>query len=200
MQEINRAWAVLRNPALRAAYDETLAPPAVITPPSARVRLTPPDQLDGLAAPRPLSEREPADERDDTGSGCAIALVVLGVAIAGTVVVAVIAAMLTANTEPSSVEVRTQERFAVGTCVLIAPAPADGSGSGSDPVGGTGSATAVGALGANGPVTIEDVPCTGTGPRSGKVVAKVKVPLPCPSNSAAVVLITEDRSLCVARS
>lgn len=198
MQELNRAWAVLRNPALRAAYDDTLAPPEVVLAPAARPRISPAGDVSKLVAPAPIGSAVTREERenagDDAGNGCVVALVVAGVAITATVVIAVVAVLLTSNTTPASVQVRTQDRFDVGTCVLVRPS--DGS-----PEPGSASVTgSASALGADGEVVVDEVPCTGTGPRSGKVTSRVKLPLPCPRDTAAVVLADQEVSLCVAAS
>ncbi len=175
MQELNEAWAVLRSPAKRAAYDDELARQAAGTGPSEqRSALRTVADDPSLVDPTPMSARPTTDDVDSS-RGCVLFLGLVVVLV----VIAVVAAILVAwgSQPPDAVEVRTREKYAVGTCVLVIP------GDPNDP----------------GSVTVQEVACSGTGARSGRVVAKVKVPLPCPKDSAAVVLPDEAVSVCITR-
>lgn len=174
MQELNEAWAVLRSPALRAAYDDEQARQAAPAPAEA-VRLRSPFVDDDLVTPAAMSEPAGRDDTDQRG-GCGVFLVVTA-ALMGVVLLIALAVAWSVSGAPESVVVRTREKYAVGTCVLVTPSEDQDAGS----------------------VAIEEVPCTGPGPRSGKVQAKVPLPLTCPRGSAAIVLPADELSLCVAK-
>ena len=215
MQEYNEAWAVLRNPAARAAYDVELAEREQLGSVRPAVRVTPlrtDRDVDGLVAPTPMSAR-PSIEDVAPGNGCGLFLGVAAALLVGVVVIGVLAAWVaSSSTSSAPVELGTRERYAVGTCILVTPvAPVDtgtGAGTTERPGGDAGSGGAedgsegaregMGLLGAN-DVVIDEVPCSGTVRRSGRVTARVRLPLPCPTGSAAIVLPNEEVSLCVAR-
>jgi len=75
-----------------------------------------------------------------------------------------------ASTRPKDVSVQTKERFAQGSCVIVT---FDGAG---DKVA-------------------EEVPCTGRS--SGRVVARVDFPRPCPLGTVAVPFPADKLSLCL---
>lgn len=190
MQEINRAWAVLRNPASRAAYDDELrAATASTSAPGAAVHDGPvrssgsavrhggggsrsADATTDRRFVRP--EPEVADVEPVTSSAPAPTtgwfwqflpvLVILGLLAVVLVVTAY------AASRPRDVNVQTKERFAPGTCVLVS-------------------------LDEAGRQAVDEVDCIGR--NSGRVVAKVDQPRPCPANSAYVAVPGEKVALCL---
>lgn len=128
MQEINTAWAVLRNPAARADYDAQL-----------RARAAPAPRTRAAATAVPVEfARGPAEGRATVSSGWrrygAVGAVVL-------VVVAILVFTAYANKRDDvtgdGVEVETTSLFEPGTCVVLAsvegritPVPVDCSSTG----------------------------------------------------------------------
>lgn len=193
MQEINRAWAVLRNPATRAAYDDELRAATSSTLSSASsaadrsgggVRSSGSAVRHGSGASRSAGaatdrrfarpEPEVADVEPVTTSAPASTtgwfrqflpvLVILGL------LVVVLVATAYASSRPRDVNVQTRERFAPGTCVLVS-------------------------LDEAGRQTVDEVDCIGR--NSGRVVAKVDQPRPCPATSAYVAVPGETVALCL---
>lgn len=187
MQEINRAWAVLRNPASRAAYDDELRVASAASGPAVTdgpVRSSGSAVRHGGSGPsrsaaatdrrfvRP--EPEVADIEPVTSSAPASTtgwfrqflpvLVVLGL------LVVVLVGIAYATSRPRDVNVQTKERFAPGTCVLVS-------------------------LDEAGRQAVDEVDCIGR--NSGRVVAKVDQPRPCPPNSAYVAVPGEKVALCL---
>jgi hypothetical protein len=192
MREINGAWAVLRNPASRAAYDDELraavastsAPGATVGAGGDVVRSSGSAVRHGGGGARAGAattdrrfvrpEPEVADVEPVTASAPATTsgwfrqflpvLVVLGV------LVAVLVGFAFATSRPRDVSVQTKERFAPGTCVLVS-------------------------LDEAGRQVVDEVDCIGR--NSGRVVAKVDQPRPCPANSANVAVPGEKVALCL---
>jgi hypothetical protein len=194
MREVNQAWAVLRSPATRAAYDDQLravAPAASVAganphpgPSSARA-------AHGSAAtttrPRPGDPRpEPqvADlDRDDgrrppprrSSPWRTFAPVIIG----GLVLLTVLVVTAYAQDDTPTVGVRTVEQFAVGTCVVVGFGPA--------------LANEVPAEQAR--EAVVPVPCGDPGAR--RIVGRVPFPKPCPRGSTAQLMAETKDSLCL---
>lgn len=183
MREVNDAWAVLRNPAARAAYDSQLAAasPALAGRSAGggagaggvadrSAASTPP-----AAAPYERVEPEVADVEPVRPAAAPAAtrgwfrqfLPVL--VILGTLVVVLVATAY-ASTRPKDVSVQTKERFAAGSCVIVT-------------------------FDAAGEKVADEVPCSGR--TSGRVVAKVDFPRPCPLGTVAVPFPADKVSLCL---
>ena len=189
MEEINEAWATLRTPALRAAYDDVLGSRVVPLPGAGLRRPASVVVDDRLAVPASMASRPTADDGETVG-GCGIFLVLSVVLVITVLAIGVVVAVFSSS-EPATVEVRTRERFATGTCVLVSPRGSAAQGGGASGAGAPASA------GGN-DVDVEEVPCTAA-EVSGKVAAKVSLPLPCPRDSAAVVFATDNQSICIVR-
>ena len=89
--------------------------------------------------------------------------------ILGTLVVVLVATAY-ASTRPKDVSVQTKERFAAGSCVIVT-------------------------FDAAGEKVADEVPCSGR--TSGRVVAKVDFPRPCPLGTVAVPFPADKVSLCL---
>ncbi len=192
MEEINEAWSMLRSPALRAAYDDELGSRAVS--PAGGVGLRRPAPLvvdEGLSVPAPMTSRPAADD-GETAGGCGTFLVLSVVFVAAVFVIGIAVAIFSSG-DPATVEVRTRERFAPGTCVLVSPRGSMGSGGASGSAGAAMPASAAG-----NDVDVEEVACTAAAV-SGKVTAKVAIPLPCPGEAAAVVFAADNQTVCIIR-
>jgi hypothetical protein len=163
MREINDAWAVLRNPATRAAYDAALRGerrPRLGERPAAPAKPTAAEQ-----APFPNATGDAADAAPPLRLGPVIFGVVL---IACLLLVAFVAGVPRSSSE-NEMRVETRERFAVGSCVLVAPSE-------------------VGLL----PV---EVPCST--PDASRVVSRVDFPRPCPLGTTLVRVPGENIGLCL---
>jgi hypothetical protein len=198
MREINAAWEVLRNPAARARYDDELKEQAAKAREPERVRTTSvfdnTGAAPGTAPPSPVRARPkvislepddvadlaPADDPSEPVKGSRW-LMWGPVLIGGTVLVFVlIAAVVSARPNGSSVKIQTVEEFGVGTCVSIITDPATVS---SEP-------------GAQAAPAVLSARCTE--PHNGKVVALENVPRPCPKGSTAFSMPGDaKRSVCV---
>ncbi|MBI2705698.1 MAG: J domain-containing protein [Actinobacteria bacterium] len=189
--EINEAWATLRNPAARAAYDATLkrdaeTKVAALTGGLAgtadgyerAARTFRPgagDRFDGTSwfSEPEVADVEPLDEAtDEPATQARRQRWHLGpLAIGGVVLIAVLVLLLrTNNYDDRPNTVQTRERFAPGVCVLVVP-------------------------GENGEARPTEVPCSA--PRTGKVRLKVEFPRQCPMQTVNVVIAAEQMSLCL---
>jgi hypothetical protein len=109
MREVNAAWAVLRDPRRRSAYDQSLAPHEA-APPLVLPR-------DDLATPEPLLAEAPSGARGALWwAGPVIALVVL-------VGVAVVVAIVQPREARPGVEVQAGSTYEPGMCVAVRPGP-----------------------------------------------------------------------------
>ncbi len=114
MREINGAWAVLRNPATRAAYDARL-----------RGEDRPPADTPVGTTPTPSAATEQAPFPNATGDPDAARPLRLGPLVFGAVLIVCLVVVAFVVGVPKSddgdVRVETRERFAVGACVLVSP-------------------------------------------------------------------------------
>lgn len=195
MREVNDSWAVLRNPATRARYDEELAAAAALTGPSVG------PSARGSAADRPgasasgvtatdirlsevLREPEVADLQRDDGRAVVRRRPspwrTWAPAIVGgfTLLVIVIVALAAQEDEPP-LRVQTVEEFAVGTCVVVGFGPTQ-----ADPTPG-----------AQAREVVVSVPCAQPGAR--QVVERVPFPKPCPAGSRPQLLSDGTEALCL---
>ena len=111
MAELNASWAVLRNPAARAAYDASLAAAGRAAAASADPAGA--DLVAGAAVLDPEPART-APARTPGGQPWGCLLVVLGVVVAFAALTA-----YAASRGDDQVEVRTREPLAEGACVLV---------------------------------------------------------------------------------
>jgi hypothetical protein len=180
MRECNAAWAVLRSPASRAAYDDELRdqgllparagaaigarparPPAGATPATVVGRV--PSPTEGLVEPR--RDVGILERRSHTGRWVALAVVVVIVTVG---VIAAVAASHDRQQAPSDPEVRTNA-FEVGSCVTILPGP-----------------------------SVVEVPCDQT--NAGRIVATTDYPRPCPTGTETLSLPDDNLNLCLRSS
>ncbi len=190
MREIDAAWAVLRNPAARAHYDDDLrrteralvgAGSGLSTGSSATLHRS------TTAARREMAfGREPDQVADLLPASAAEPIraprlftwgpVLLG----GTVLVLILVTVGFGARKPTNgVRVQTVEAFGVGTCVAVA----------SDEALGTSVA------GEQARQIAVSVPCSA--PNVGRVSARENLPRPCPSGSWALPLVELRESLCL---
>jgi len=187
MREINEAWETLRNPAARAAYDDSLhsdrgsvdAGLSIVgvghayDPTGQQVR-----SGEWFTAEPEVAEIEPiGDDADDdakSSSKSRFKTWHLGPLAAGAAVLIVVLTLLvrTNNLDDRPNTVQTRERYAPGSCVLVAPL-------------------------ANGDNQVTEVPCTVA--NNGKVVSRVPFPQPCPLQTHNIALVSEQVSLCLQR-
>lgn len=195
MREVNEAWRVLRNPAVRAYYDDQLraekeqtkvllgagapggsetfhasAGGSLSTPSWRRTFDPEPMEIAELAAEDPMADiaaRSPW-RRWIPVIICLVVLTIV-VLVAGTAV----------SKSDSSMKLQTVEQYANGTCVAVT---IDDS-------------QATTELGGQARAVILTVPCSG--PNSGRVVGRSDFPVPCPNGSRAVVLPGAAKSLCI---
>jgi hypothetical protein len=178
MRECNAAWAALRSPAGRAAYDDELrrdgllparpgddvgsgtaarrtagagAAPVVGRVPSPVDQLVEPSRDFGIMVPRRHTGRWVA-------LGVVVVIIVLGV-------IAAIAASQTSTRAPTDPELRTNG-FQVGSCVVVLPGPA-----------------------------VAEVPCTQS--NAGQVVTTTDYPRPCPTGTETLTLADQHLNLCL---
>jgi hypothetical protein len=195
MREINDAWAVLRNPATRARYDDELAAVAApagpsVGPSSSRSSVDRPGaSSSGVTATdvrlgEVLREPEVADlQRDDgrtpvrrrSSPWKTWAPVIIG----GVVLAAVLIFTAYAQDDEPSLRVQTVEEFAIGTCVVVGFGPSQ-----ANPTEGEQARELV--------VT---VPCSQPG--AMRVVERVPFPKPCPSGSRPQLLASGEEALCL---
>jgi hypothetical protein len=197
MREINDAWAVLRNPASRARYDDELAALAEVGTasvpgygPSSRRSAAdrPGASASGVTATdtrlgQLLREPEVADlQRADARpvaprSGGRWRTWVPAI-IGGLVLLTVIVVAAYAQDDEPDLELQTVEQFGVGTCVIVGFGPAA-----ADP-----NASQVREM-------VVPVACSEQGAR--EIVARLPFPKPCPSGSYPQVLPEAKESLCL---
>jgi hypothetical protein len=174
MREVNAAWAVLRSPADRAAYDEQLraATPGGSTRPAATgpaPAMAEAASFEGqLVDPRSIDPRVGGPVRAHRARWVPV-VIVLALVAAG-IGLAVVTTSNRSGSPPEPV-VRTN-RYEVGSCVAVQPGPA-------------------------GPV-VSVVSC-GL-PNSGRVAATTDYPRPCPAGTDAVALVDEQVSVCLVAS
>lgn len=194
MREVNEAWAVLRNPATRARYDDDLraTSPAATAGPPGPSSASRPTATGGPSATTATDVRledilrgpEVADlDRDDVAAPArrrsspwrTWAPLIIG----GVVLATVVIFTAYAQDDTPSVGVRTVEEFAVGTCVVVGFGPA-----GATPTPGEQAREQVVA-----------VPCDQVG--SQQIVDRVPFPKPCPRGSRPQLLEQTKESLCL---
>lgn len=193
MREVNEAWAVLRNPATRAHYDDDLraaASAVTAAPPGPSSTARPGAGGRGAATATDvrlediLRGPEVADlDRDDattpprrrSSPWRSWAPLIIG----GLVLATVVIFTAYAQDDTPSVGVRTVEEFAVGTCVVVGFGPA-----GATPTPGEQAREQVVA-----------VPCDQIGSR--QIVDRVPFPKPCPQGSRPQLLEQTRESLCL---
>jgi len=169
IRELNAAWAVLGDPAARAAYDADLTaaarPQPVRRPAPGGSGARPPSFADRMVDPRTGAAT--------AGGGSGRGWRWVGVALVGAVFVGVL--VLTAYAAhhhttggggvPSTVGGQS-DQYPVGSCVAVTP----------------------------GPVAFT-VSCDQ--PHTGKVAATTDYPRPCPSGTSTVALVEQQISLCL---
>jgi len=171
MRELNAAWAVLRSPAARAAYDEQLrgqsgATGSGVNGPAPTSDRPAPRSFDGqLVDPRSIDPRTGGSGGARPGRWLPITIVVVLV-LAGLVVAALSVARRSSHVDEPVV---VTNRYPIGSCVAVAP-------------------------GASGPL-VGVVSCDG--PNSGQVAATTDYPRPCPAGTETVSLVAEQLSVCL---
>lgn len=194
MREINDAWAVLRNPASRARYDDELALSAPtesgVGPSSRRSSADRPGaSSSGITATdvrlgEVLREPPAADLQRDDGRPAvrrrSSAWHMWVPAIIGGVVLAVIVVFAAyAQDDEPQLRVSTVEEFGVDTCVLVGFGPSQ-----ANPTEGEQAREIVVA-----------VPCTEPGAQ--RIVERVPFPKPCPGGSRPQLLANGTEALCL---
>jgi hypothetical protein len=120
-----------------------------------------------------VAEIEPLDEQAEQAAASRkrgkLAPLAVGAALLGVVVVFLIR---TNNLDDRPTVIQTRERYPVGSCVVVDDVTS------TDP-------------------HIQEISCNG--PNSGRVVAKVELPRPCPLQTVNVVLLRDGQSLCLQR-
>jgi len=171
MRELNAAWAVLRSPATRAAYDEQLRGRSGglgsgdngLAPGSDP---TASPSFDGeLVDPRSIDPRTGRSSGARPGRWLPITIVVVLV-LAGLALAALSASR---RSSPVDQPVVVTNRYPIGSCVAVAP-------------------------GTSGP-SVEVVSCGE--PNSGRVAATTDYPRPCPAGTETVSLVAEQLSVCL---
>jgi hypothetical protein len=195
MREINDAWAVLRNPATRARYDDELAAAAArsgpgVGPSSNRSAADRPGaSASGVTATdvrlgEVLREPEVADLQRDDGRVVVTrrstpwrmwAPVIIG----GIVLAAVVIFTAYAQDDEPTLRVQTVEEFAVGTCVVVGFSPSQANPND----------------GEQARELVVPVPCGQTG--ALRIVERVPFPKPCPSGSRPQLLANGQEALCL---
>lgn len=194
MREVNDAWAVLRNPATRARYDDELAAAAPsqpsVGPSSARSSVDRPGaSSSGVTATdvrlgAVLREPEVADLQRDDGR-VAVARraspwkMWAPIIIGGIVLVAIVVFTAYAANDEPQLAVRTVEEFAIGTCVVVGFSPSQ-----ANPTEGEQARQLV-----------VPVPCNQPG--AMRIVERVPFPKPCPSGTVPQLLPSGQEALCV---
>jgi plasmid stabilization system protein ParE len=194
MREINDAWAVLRNPATRARYDDELAAAAPerpsAGPSSGRSSADRPGvSSSGVTATdvrlgAVLREPEVADlQRDDgrvavrrrSSSWRMWAPIIIG----GVVLLTVVVFTAYAQSDEPPLRVQTVEEFAVGTCVVVGFGPSQANPN----------------AGEQARELVVTIPCNQPGAR--RVMGRVPFPKPCPNGSVPHLLPSGEEALCL---
>jgi hypothetical protein len=195
MREINDAWAVLRNPATRARYDDELTAAAAPSGPSVGPSSTrssvdrPGASSSGVTATDirlgdVLREPQVADLQRDDGRVVARrpparwhmwAPIIIG----GIVLLTVVIFTAYAQDDEPALRVQTVEEFAVDTCVVV----------------GFGPSQANPAQGEQARELVVAIPCTEPG--AMRIVERVPFPKPCPAGSRPQLLANGQEALCL---
>jgi hypothetical protein len=194
MREINDAWAVLRNPASRARYDDELALAASDEPgvgPSSRRSSAdrPGASSSGVSATDlrlgevlrepPMADLQRDDGRPAVRRRSTTWHMWVPAIIGGVVLTVIVVFAAYAQDDEPQLQVSTVEEFANGTCVLV----------------GFGPSQANPAEGEQARELVVPVPCNEQGAQ--RIVERVPFPKPCPGGSRPQLLDDGIEALCL---